>query len=282
MNDIILSLYNGSVLTISILIFLLGVVAVKSSRSATARATIIAFTALAYAALFVGPVQLLSYAKPVSMEWLNRDVPEAEVLHAELREGDGIYLLLDWYGVPRYYKIPWDPILAQQLLEAMEQAREEAGGGDRPGAQTPTEGEQGQGQEQGLLDQLLGPMSDSDESGDMGEPGEEGDEGQGQTGAPGTGTGTMGAMGMAMPGPQGDQQGGRGDMTNAGNGRVMMRNPFKERSVGEQDEGEGEEGRGGDLPEGEGPSARYNDELTEAMFYPMPQPRYPEKFVPEG
>jgi len=246
--DEIMSIYNGSIITISILIFLLGCVAVKSARSGGARAFIIISACFAYTALFVGPLQLLSYAKPTNMEWVNRHVEEAEVLHAELREGEGIYLLLDWYGTPRYYKIPWDAILAQQLIEAMEQARGEAGGGQRPGSMPPSERDGTDAeQEQSMLDQMLGPQGDNEGDGDV----------------------------QAAPQHLGTQ--GQGQMQNAGNGRVMMRNPFKE---GEIDQGAAE--LDGDAVEGEGPSAAYNDIQSEAMFYAKPQPRYQEKVAPES
>lgn len=237
----IMPIYNGTVLAVSILIFLLGVVAVKSARSGWARLFIILAAALTYAAVFVGPVQLLSYAKPVSMEWVNRHVEEAEVLHAELREGDGIYLLLDWYGTPRYYKIPWDIKLAQQLLEAMEQARQQAGNSERPGSMPPEEEREGQQGEQGTLDQMLGPMGE--------EQGERAD---------------------LPPGAEG-QPGPKSQTTNAGNGKVMMRNPFKTQDLEEQQQ------RESDAPEGEGPSANFDDTESEVMFYAPPQPKYPEK-----
>lgn len=248
-----MSIYNGSIITISLLIFLLGAVAVKSARSGGARAFILISACFAYTALFVGPLQLLSYAKPTSMEWVNRNVEEAEVLHAELREGEGIYLLLDWYGTPRYYKIPWDVELAQQLIEAMEQARGEAGGGQRAGSAPPSERTPGDfEQEQGMLDGLLGPQGDDE----------------------GDGTETMAAP--QNMGIQGQGQPGQSEMQNAGNGKVMMRRPFSE---GEMFSADGGEATAEEM-DGEGPSAAYNDTPTAAMFYAKPQPRYPEKEIP--
>ncbi len=277
--DDIMSIYNGSIIAISLLIFLLGAVAVKSARSGGARLFIIIAACLSYVALFVGPLQLLSYAKPTSLEWVNRNVEEAEVLHAELREGDGIYLLLEWYGTPRYYKIPWDAELAQELIEAMEEARSEAGGGQRPGSMPPSESREGEGEgEQGILDRLLGPQGEeqgndveAEGEGDQGEGEGEGDQGEGQ----GQGQSRMGMQSMAAPQRMGDV--GNGELQNAGNGRVMMRNPFK------QGEGEGQqlgEALDGDLTEGEGPGAQYNDFESPAMFYARPQPRYAEKEIP--
>lgn len=238
-------IYNGSVLTISILVFLLGAVAVKSARSGWARLFIISTAVLVYSAVFIGPLQLLSYAKPTTLEWVNRNVEEAEVLHAELREGDGIYLLLDWYGTPRYYKIAWDADLAQELIEAMEQARGEAGDGDRPGSMPPQEDREGQEGDQGMMDQALGPMGE--------DPGEE------------IPIGTQSAK------RQGEGEGSQ--TTNAGNGKVMMRRPFQgEQEVGSDQQGENTEGKG--------PGSAFEDINSAAMFYAKPQPRYPEKTAP--
>lgn len=247
-----MSIYNGSIITISLLIFLLGCVAVKSARSGGARAFILICACLAYTALFVGPIQLLSYAKPTSMEWVNRNVEEAEVLHAELREGEGIYLLLDWYGTPRYYKIPWDAVLAQQLIEAMEQARGEAGGGQRAGSAPPSERTADDfEQEQGALDQMLGPQGDNE------------------------GDGTEPMMAPQSMGIQGQGQPGQSEMQNAGNGKVMMRRPFSEGQGIADGESEAE-----GMEDSEGPSAAYDDTPTQAMFYARPQPRYQEKTAP--
>ena len=292
MNDALLALYNGSVLTISIFIFVLGAVALKSARSGIARWTIVTFAALAYVALFVGPIQLLSYAKPTSLDWVNRDLPEAEVLHAEFREGDGIYLLLDWYGTPRYYKLPWNGILAQQLIIAMEQAREIAGGNDRPGGLSPEQQDAGGGeeQEQNTLDALLGPIGDEEgeertpeereenegENEGEGEPSNEGGDEEGQEGSQDGQGLSLEELGLGQPQDLYDRQGQmrqeqgqgqgqeRGEMRNSGNGKVMMRLPFK-----------------GVLTEGQGPSAWYDDTLTPAQFYPAPQPKYPEKRAPK-
>lgn len=267
-------LYNGSVITISILIFLLGVVAVKSARSGAARLFIVFFTAFVYVAIMLGPVQLLSYPKPTTMEWVNKNVTEAEVLHAEIREGDGIYLLLDWYGVPRYYKMVWNAQLAQELIEAMEQARQQAGGGSRPGARSQQQEQQDSDNapvgEQSGLDEMLGPMGEQGEGERQGPLTEEqirqgmgqGQQGQARRQASGQ---------ITSQGQQADQDGERGEMHNSGNGRVMMRFPFKDRGPRNED---------GEQLEGRGPGSLERDIDSQAMFYPMPVPKYPDKQVP--
>lgn len=80
----------------------------------------ILFLPLAYAGL----ADLLSKPKPVNLEWAHRNVPEATVLAAQLREGDGIFLWLKIDGVdePRSYVLPWDRKIAEQLQEGMREA----------------------------------------------------------------------------------------------------------------------------------------------------------------
>ena len=82
--------------------------------------TAILFLPLAYAGL----ADLLSKPKPVNLEWAHRNVPEATVLAAQLREGEGIFLWLKIDGVeePRSYVLPWDRKVAEQLQEGMRDA----------------------------------------------------------------------------------------------------------------------------------------------------------------
>ncbi len=98
----------------------------KSWVKAFAVATSALFIAVAYAAL----ADLLSKPKPVRLEWAHRHVPEATVLAATAKEGDGIYLWLQFDGVaePRSYVIPWDLRLAEQLQEAMREAEKNGNG----------------------------------------------------------------------------------------------------------------------------------------------------------
>lgn len=78
------------------------------------------FLPLAYASF----ADLLSKPKPVNLEWAHRNVPEATVLAAQLREGEGIFLWLKFEGVnePRSYVLPWDREVAEQLQEGMREA----------------------------------------------------------------------------------------------------------------------------------------------------------------
>lgn len=84
------------------------------------------FLPLAYAAMS----DLLSKPKPVSLEWWHGRADEAAVLSSTIRENEGIFLWLQMAEVrePRSYVLPWSQELAQQLQDAMEEARESDSG----------------------------------------------------------------------------------------------------------------------------------------------------------
>lgn len=85
-----------------------------------------AFIAVAYAAF----ADLLSKPKPVSLEWANRHVSEAIVLGATAREGEGIFVWLQFDGAaePRSYVMPWSRPAAEQLQKALSEAEESGAG----------------------------------------------------------------------------------------------------------------------------------------------------------
>ena len=73
--------------------------------------------------VYVGSVELLSRPKPMRLEW--RDVAQAKVIGATMREGEGIYVWLEVPGAnePRAYALPWDMPMAQQLQTAMQEGQ---------------------------------------------------------------------------------------------------------------------------------------------------------------
>ncbi len=95
------------------------------------RALWVKIGALAVAALFLPAtyfslVELLSRPKPIALEWAQRDLSDATVIGADLREGKSIYLWLKVDGVeePRSYVRPWDQRLAEQLHGARREAND--------------------------------------------------------------------------------------------------------------------------------------------------------------
>lgn len=76
-----------------------------------------AWFVLAYGAL----ADLLSRPKPVGLEFVRSEVPEAQVLAGRIVENEAIYV---WLGFdndqqPRAYQLPWDRELAEELREAL-------------------------------------------------------------------------------------------------------------------------------------------------------------------
>jgi hypothetical protein len=93
------------------------------------RALWIKVGAVAIAGLFLpityaSVVELLSRPKPLALEWQRAALAEARVLAADLREGERIYLWLRVPGIdePRFYALPWDQKLAEQLHRAQREA----------------------------------------------------------------------------------------------------------------------------------------------------------------
>jgi hypothetical protein len=92
-------------------------------RSGWRRGASAAIFVLLVAIVFAGSLGLLGRPKPLRLEW--RDAREAEVVSASLREGQGIYVWLQFDGVsePCAYVLPWDIKMAQRLQTAMQQGQ---------------------------------------------------------------------------------------------------------------------------------------------------------------
>jgi hypothetical protein len=85
-----------------------------------------AFFPLGYTSL----AELLGRPKPVSLEWIHRHAPTANLLGASMREGEAIYvwIQLPEETEPRAYRLPWSRQLAQQLQGAQQQAEKNHSG----------------------------------------------------------------------------------------------------------------------------------------------------------
>ncbi|MGF1476787.1 MAG: hypothetical protein ACFB6S_14610 [Geminicoccaceae bacterium] len=116
-------LFVGAVVLAS----LLGMISIWSPRhlliKATALVTTVLFLPVAYAAM----TELLSKPKPISLEWLQGDASEADVLASRMVEGEGIFLWLQLSDLeePRSYVMPWNQENAEKLQEAMREAEEQ-------------------------------------------------------------------------------------------------------------------------------------------------------------
>ena len=96
--------------------------ALRWARTGFARLVIIGLFVLLLPVAYAAPASLLGKAKPVTLQWVNTEVPEAEVLSATMVENEAIFLTLMWQAEPSLYKLPWDQQTAQQLQDAMKQA----------------------------------------------------------------------------------------------------------------------------------------------------------------
>jgi hypothetical protein len=105
----------------------LAAIAIWSPRALWIKVCALALTALFVPITYASVVELLSRPKPVALEWSRANLAEAKVLGADLREGESIYLLLRVPEAqePRFYMLPWDQKLAEQLTKAQREATEQ-------------------------------------------------------------------------------------------------------------------------------------------------------------
>ena len=125
MNDLIY-IFAGLVLLTAVL----ASISIWSPTKTWVKASAVGATALVMGIAYVGFLDLLSKPKPVRMEWAMRSVEEAQLLGSMTSEGEAIYVWLRIVGVsePRAYVMPWSRIVAQQLQEAMQEARDNRNG----------------------------------------------------------------------------------------------------------------------------------------------------------
>ncbi len=99
-------------------------ISIWSRRALWIKVVALATTMLLIPTAYAGILDLLSKPKPVHLEWIAGSVEEAMVLSAAIREDEAIYLWLkiDGVGEPRYYVLPWDLGLAEELQEALREA----------------------------------------------------------------------------------------------------------------------------------------------------------------
>ena len=71
---------------------------------------------------FFATTELLSLPKPTRLEILRQNVMDIEIIAARIIKDQGIYLLtqLPDETEPRYYVLPWDQDLADQIRKGME------------------------------------------------------------------------------------------------------------------------------------------------------------------
>ena len=102
----------------------LAAISIWSPRPFWIKVCAITVAALLLPMAYFSLIELLSRPKPIALEWAQRDLSEAVVIGADLREGKSIYLWLKVDGLeePRSYVLPWDQKLAEQLHGARREA----------------------------------------------------------------------------------------------------------------------------------------------------------------
>lgn len=114
-----LAVLTGTVITIS----------VWAPRRLPIKVAALAGGAMMLPVGYLAFAHLLSMPKPVGLEWYRQHAEDATVLGSSMREGENIYLWLqfDDAAEPRSYVIPWRRDLAEQLQKAKRQADAEGG-----------------------------------------------------------------------------------------------------------------------------------------------------------
>jgi hypothetical protein len=165
--------------------FLTSVVAIVASKSKWPRIAVVGLFFVTLGLTFAAPLQLLSRAKPAEWELAERNLKEAEIKGVEIREGEGIYIMLLVKGEPRLYVYPYSQKMAENLIQAMQQGQAQ---GQPVMLGRPFRGAQARGpvgragQAIGeLLDAVFGTGEGQGEGQGQGRPGE-GQPGQGEGG----------------------------------------------------------------------------------------------------
>ncbi len=98
-------------------------IAVWAPRPARLRAVAVGLVAAFVPLGYVTLTEILSQPKPMSHEWFKGHVDEATVLGVSFDEGNAIYLwlILDGAPEPRFYRLPWKPVLAQKLQDYIDE-----------------------------------------------------------------------------------------------------------------------------------------------------------------
>lgn len=102
----------------------LALIAVRGSLSVASRTGALALAAMLMTSGYVGLTELMSRAKPVSLEWVRGQGGPLKVAASHLRENEAIYLwvVFDGETEPRAYRLPWNLAMAKQLRQAQGQA----------------------------------------------------------------------------------------------------------------------------------------------------------------
>jgi len=99
-------------------------IAIWAPRAFRIKLVALGMTAVLLPLVYLSLAELLGRPKPVAFEWNPIAFTEANVVAADLREGEAIYLWLrvDGADAPRAYALPWNLNTARQLYAAQQAA----------------------------------------------------------------------------------------------------------------------------------------------------------------
>ena len=103
---------------------LLATVAIWAPRRAAPRAAAVVLAVALIPASYAALTEILGKPKPMAHEWWGGRVSEAVLLGTSIDEGRAIYLWVQLDGEmrPRYYQLPWRPVVAEKLQEVTDEA----------------------------------------------------------------------------------------------------------------------------------------------------------------
>lgn len=126
-------LYELILLTIpmSIIILLLTFYGITTATNIFHRIMILLLFVFGLGVGFSSFVRLLSLPKPAKIEWLYTNIDEVEVLAADIKSNEKLYIWMRIPGVhePRYYIFDWDEQRARQMQQALNKKARKGGKG---------------------------------------------------------------------------------------------------------------------------------------------------------
>lgn len=120
-----LALYNFSIIFLIVPLSVMAFIAIKSSRDGKSRLIISFLFLISLIYSFAIPLELTSFAKPVSFEWYERNTKEADLLwgHIDINRKK-LIMVLRFDGKVRMYSPAWDLQFAQQMQQALRESAE--------------------------------------------------------------------------------------------------------------------------------------------------------------
>lgn len=104
----------------------LATIAIWSPRRVAIKVAAVVWAVLLMPTAYAAFVELMGAPKPERLEWFRGLGQDARVVGTQLREGEAIYLWLQFDGAaaPVSYRLPWNERTAREMAEAMDRTRD--------------------------------------------------------------------------------------------------------------------------------------------------------------